>query len=309
MSDASAVAELSIVVGPTAAGKSAIALWLAAQHPITIISADSRQVYRRFDAGTAKPTVEERKQAPHRGIDIVEPTDRYSADRWRQDATEWIEESRRAERIPLIVGGTGLYVRALIDGLFEQPPMDLARREQLRKELDGLSVRELRRWVERLDPARAHLGRVQLTRAIETALLSGRRLSDLQRATRPGRWRARYLVVDPRLGLGARIVTRVEQMIAAGWAAEVRALMNGVAEDAPAWKATGYSIMRRFVAGEIGRDEAKESIVIETRQYAKRQRTWFRNQLSPARTTWVDPNAEDWQTTVTGWWRRRDQST
>lgn len=296
------VAELSIICGPTAAGKSAVAHWLAEREALTIISADSRQIYRGFDIGTAKPSRDEQAKIPHRGIDVADPTERYSADRWRLSAAEWIDASLTAGRTPLIVGGTGFYIRALIEGLFEQPPMDETRRGRLRRELDEMPLGELRRWVERLDPDRAHLGRVQLSRAVETALLAGQRLSELQRTTRPGRWRARYLVVDPRTALASRIVGRVEQMIASGWTDEVRELMRAVPDEAPAWKATGYSAMRRMVSGETGMNEAKQAIVIETRQYAKRQRTWFRNQLPAAQTTWVDPASGNWADAVWTWW-------
>lgn len=302
------VAELSVICGPTAAGKSAIAHWLAEREALTIISADSRQIYRGFDIGTAKPSREEQARIPHRGVDVVDPNERYSADRWRQSADAWIDESLASRRTPVIVGGTGFYVRALIDGLFEQPPMDVPRRERLRLQLDSMSIDQLRRWVERLDPERAHLGRVQLTRAVETALLSGRRLSALQQTTRPTRWRARYLVVDPRTALASRIPERMEQMIAHGWGDEVQGLMMTVPGTAPAWNATGYAVMRRMVSGEISMDEAKRAIVIDTRQYAKRQRTWFRHQLPASHATWVDPTDPNWRDAVWAWWAGRGRA-
>ena len=124
MSVDSDVAEIGVICGPTAAGKSAVALWLAGSHPVTIISADSRQIYRDFDIGTAKPTRIEQARVPHRGIDIVDPTERYSAAAWADAAEGWIEEARRSNRIPLVVGGTGLYLRALFEGLFVGPPLD-----------------------------------------------------------------------------------------------------------------------------------------------------------------------------------------
>lgn len=296
------VAELSIICGPTAAGKSEVALWLAEREPVTIISADSRQIYRGFDIGTAKPSAHEQASVPHRGLDVAEPTERYSADRWRVSAAQWIDESVASSRAPLVVGGTGFYIRALIGGLFDQPPMDEARRARIRLVLDAMPLRELRRWVERLDPARAHLGRVQLTRAVETALLAGRRLSALQQGTRPGRWRARYLVVDPGTALASRIPERMELMIARGWNDEVETLMRTVPEGAPAWKATGYSVMRRLVRGEVDADEARQAIVIETRQYAKRQRTWFRNQLPESQTVRLDPTTPRWREAAWAWW-------
>ena len=138
----------------------------------------------------------------------------------------------------------------------------------------------MRRWCEQLDPRRAHLGRTQLLRAIEVALLSGERLSDLHEVrARSGRFRASYLLVDPGPALAARIVLRAETMFDQGWPDEVRTLMRDVPESAPAWGATGYETVRRMVRGDIDRAEALERVVIHTRQYAKRQRTWFRHQL------------------------------
>src|SRR5512143_1841122 len=194
----SAGAEIRVICGPTAAGKSTIALWLAERDAGTIISADSRQIYRGFDIGTAKPTAEERARVPHRGIDVVEPTERYSAAAWAEAGGVWIEEARGGGRMPIVVGGTGLYLRALFDGLFAEPASDPAKRQELERVLTTLHVDELRRWTTALDPARAHLGRTQLLRAIEIALLTGHRVSELHRdrATAP-RWRPRYLVVDP----------------------------------------------------------------------------------------------------------------
>src|SRR5207249_1127580 len=139
----------------------------------------SRQIYRGFDVGTAKPTPAERARVPHEGIDVVEPTERYSAAAWASAANGWIASSLAARRTPLVVGGTGLYLRALFDGLFEEPHLDPDRRRALQAELDHISSDELRRWVAVLDPARSHLGRTQLIRAVEIALLTGRRMSDL----------------------------------------------------------------------------------------------------------------------------------
>lgn len=301
-SDASAGAEVRVICGPTAAGKSAIALWLAEYVPSTIISADSRQVYRRFDIGTAKPAHAERERVPHRGIDVVEPTQRYSAAAWASSANQWIEESLDANRVPLVVGGTGLYLRALFEGLFGEPALDADRRAALALALSRLTVPELRRWARTLDPARAHLGRTQLLRVVEIALLTGRRLSDLHTEHRaPVRWRPRYLVVDPGPVLADRIAARTDTMLAGGWPEEVRALERDVPEEAPAWNATGYRHVRSYVRGECDLAAAREAIVIGTRQYAKRQRTWFRHQLPSERVTRVDPLASDWREIVERW--------
>ena len=301
MSVASDGADVRVVCGPTAAGKSAVAMWLASRRPTVIVSADSRQVYRRFDVGTAKPTRDERAAVPHQGIDIVEPTERYSAAAWAESATAWIEDARPS-REPIVVGGTGLYIRALFDGLFEEPPLDVRRREGLAGCLATMETSELRRWVSVLDPSRAHLGRVQLLRAVEIALLTGRRLSDLHRERpRHPRWQPHYLLVDPGPALAERIVGRIDQMLDHGWTDEVQQLMQTVPETAPAWKATGYDTVRRLVAGELSRTEARDMAIVQTRQYAKRQRTWFRHQLPAERVTFVDPLAADWERTVEAW--------
>ncbi len=280
-----------------------VAMALAERHGATIISADSRQVYRGFDLGTAKPSAEDRARVPHAGIDVADPAERYSAARWSSDAVRWIAEARAAGRTPLIVGGTGLYLRALVEPLFEEPPLDPVQRSSLAAYLEPLSVAALRVWCERVDPPLAHLGRSQLLRAIEIATLTGHRLSELhRRSPRAAVHTARYLVVDPGPPLGARIEARVDAMLSNGWADEVRTLMQTVSPGAPAWKASGYARVRDLVEGRMALADARERIVIETRQYAKRQRTWFRNQLPPDRTTRVSPD-DPGVTRIAGqWW-------
>ena len=280
---------IPVVTGPTAAGKSAVALALARRYPITIIVADSRQIYRGFDVGTAKPSAAEQASTPHRGIDLIEPAVRFSAAAWAALADRWIDEARAAGRIPLVVGGTGFYLRALFQPLFDEPELDAGARRQLEGVLAPLPFVELRRWCTVLDPERAHLGRAQLLRAIEVALLSGRRLSDLHRArARPARRSARYLVVDAGPALAGRIETRLDAMLDGGWVDEVRGLIEKVPADAPAWKATGYHAVRDFVRGVIDREAARQQILIATRQYAKRQRTWLRHQIDESTVTRLD---------------------
>jgi tRNA dimethylallyltransferase len=292
-----------VICGPTAAGKSAVALWLAERYRVMIISADSRQIYRRFDIGTAKASAEERALVPHRGIDVVEPTERYSAAAWADDANRWIDEAEAAGQAALVVGGTGFYLRALFEPLFEEPPLDPERRDALQRSLGQLPFAELVRWTRALDPDRAHLGRTQLQRAIEVALLSGQRVSALHRErARPVRRLARYLVVDPGGALAARIADRLDSMLSGGWVDEVRRLKDEVPADAPAWKTTGYQAMRDYVRGTVGRAQAREQILIETRQYAKRQRTWFRHQLDEHLITRVDPSRARWRSVVAEWW-------
>jgi len=299
---ASADADVRVICGPTAAGKSAVAMWLAEREPTTIISADSRQVYRGFDIGTAKPTAEERALVPHLGIDIAQPTERCSAADWAEHASAWIEATRREGREPLIVGGTGLYLRALFEGLFDEPPLDASSRRELERALATFDIHELRRWTIALDPDRSHLGRTQLLRAIEIALLTGRRVSELHRErAKPTRWRARYLLVDPGPSLADRIAARLDGMLDNGWPREVERLMTTVPATAPAWNATGYDILRRMELGELSMRSAREAVLVQTRQYAKRQRTWFRHQLPDAVVTRLDPTVPTWQSEAVAW--------
>lgn len=294
---------LRIICGPTAAGKSSIALELAERHGADILSADSRQIYRRFDIGTAKPTASERARVQHFGVDIIDPVERYSAARWARDADEWISECEAAGRIPLVVGGTGFYIRALVEPLADSPVFDTAQRLTIGAELDQLSTEDLRRWCLLLDPERAELGRTQLLRAIETALLSGKRLSDFHAAApRLQPRRAKFLVVDRGTGLQERIARRIDGMFEAGWLDEVRELERDVPSSAPAWMSSGYSTVRALARGEIDFDAAREKILIETRQYAKRQRTWFRHQIGGTTVTRVDAASPDAPRIIEEWW-------
>lgn len=297
-------AELRIICGPTAAGKSAIALSLAEREPTTIVSADSRQIYRHFDVGTAKPTSAERARVPHRGIDIVDPIQRYSAASWAEDATGWIAEAIDSRRTPVVVGGTGFYLRALALPLFDEPPLDADRRAALARVLAPMSTSELRRWCESIDPARAHLGRTQLLRAIEVGVLTGRPISHWHREkARSPSIRARWLVVSPRAAvLAQRIEERGEAMVRAGWEEEVRELTQAVPDDAPAWNATGYRTVRERVRGTITREAMLARILVETRQYAKRQRTWFRHQLPAERVMRIDPTEVGALDKARQWW-------
>lgn len=293
-----------VICGPTAAGKTWAATWFARLANVGVVSADSRQLYRGFDIGTAKPTVRDVLAAPYLGIDVLDPTERASAAWWATRADQWIDELRAAGRTPIVVGGTGLYLRALFGALFEEPAMDTTSRRELQEVLDGMDSGTLRRWVLALDPARAHLGRTQLLRAVEIALLTGHRVSDLHRsAARQPRRRARYLHLDPGPPLALQIQTRTDTMFGTGWPDEVRQLMLDVPEDAPAWNASGYRTVRAMVRGEVTRREALERVVIETRQYAKRQRTWFRHQLDGEDVTRLSVNEPDWAERAMAWWR------
>jgi tRNA dimethylallyltransferase len=298
---------LRIICGPTGAGKSALALALARTNPVTIISADSRQVYRGFDIGTAKPSAEDQRVVPHRGIDVVEPTARYSAALWAESARDWIAGAHAEARTPLVVGGAGLYLRALTAPLFDEPPLDPARREALDALLSSYSVAELRRWCERLDSSRAHLGRTQLLRAIMVALLTGTPISEWQTCTpRAPELAARYLVVDPGAALSPRLDERLATMIEMGWEREVETLAGTVPPGAPAWNGTGYGWIRAAVMKECSREDAIARVRIDTRQYAKRQRTWFRHQLPAASVTTIDPLAPDALERAMRWWSSTD---
>jgi len=308
MSSTAALGESSVrvICGPTAAGKSALAMDLAERHGAIILSADSRQIYRGFDIGTAKPSAADQARVAHRGIDVADPRERYSAAEWADQARGWLEEANALGKPAVVVGGTGFYVRALIEPLFEAPALDPARRAELEAFVATLGTEELRRWCHALDPARAHLGRTQLVRSVETALLAGERLSDLHRThARASPVRVRYLVVDPGAQLSTRIERRFDAMIADGWADEVERLTATVHEAAPAWNASGYGAVRAMVEGTISRQQAKERVIVETRQYAKRQRTWFRHQLDPEVTIRVDPNDAVVERVVNDWWGGR----
>ena len=303
---------MRIICGPTGAGKTAIALELAETFGAAIVSADSRAIYCGFDIGTAKPTREECARVTHYGIDVAEPDERFSAARWAAEADEWIESAAEVEKESVIVGGTGLYIKALVEPLFSAPELDAVRRSDLERELESKSISDLRRWCKELDPARAHLGRTQLVRAIETAVLAGKRISELHSLHKAKREEsqpnaaATYLVVDPGDSLTARIKERVERMLSSGWIGEVQGLSQKIPPDAPAWKASGYSVMREHIHGNLDLSSAKERVIIETRQYAKRQRTWLRHQLPPADVTHVNPEDSRAQAVVREWWERAE---
>ena len=275
---------------------------LAAQHHLTIVSADSRQVYRGFDIGTAKPSAADRAAVVHRGIDVAGPSERWSAARWADDAARWITEAGPGHVV--VVGGTGLYLRALADPLFDEPLLDPVGRAVLASELDQWTVPELRRWVERLDPVRAMLGRTQLLRAIEIALLTGRRMSDLHReGARTPRYRVRWLVIDPGVALQEQIASRLDAMLRRGWVDEAATLSAHVDAAAPAWQACGYAAVRAVARGERELAEARTTILVDTRQYAKRQRTWFRHQLEGADVVRIDPRSPGAGAAVDAWWK------
>jgi tRNA dimethylallyltransferase len=270
------------IVGPTATGKTALADALAAYLPVTVISADARQVYRGLDIGTAKPDASLQARVPHRGVDLIAPGERYSAGRFGRDAAEWIEAALRAARQPVVVGGTGLYVRALAEGLSREPPLEPDARDALRRWTAGRSGPDLVRWAARLDPRFGGGGRQRAARAIEVALLTGRSLTWWQGAARTtGVMRPWYIHLTlPREALYRRITHRVDRMLAAGWVDEVRGVLaRGVPPDAPGLDGVGYREVVAVLTGTLAETELRDAIIRATRRYAKRQATWFRHQL------------------------------
>ncbi len=288
--------DVLVLTGPTAAGKSALALDLAAATAAEIVSMDSRQVYRGMDVGTAKPSPADRARIPHHGLDVVEPGERYSAGRFSRDARRWLDGIRQRRRIALFVGGTGFFLRALTDPLFEEPPMEGARRARLRDHLAGKPAPELRRWLEELDPAIARRlerggGRQRVLRALEIALLTGRPLSwwHARRPAAEAGLSPLVFVLDlPRDQLYDRINRRVDVMLAAGLLEEARRFLDaGRSPEEPGLSATGYPEAMAHLAGECTLEEAADRIRRATRAYARRQLTWFRNQLPPG-AVWLD---------------------
>jgi tRNA dimethylallyltransferase len=269
-----------ILVGPTAVGKTAVAAALAAHWPLVVVSADSRQIYRGLDIGTAKPEPALRARVPHLGLDLVDPGERYSAGRFAREATAWLATLDPGRR-PLVVGGTGFYVRALVDGLFREPPMDPGRRERVRAALADLP--HLAAWAVRLDPGYTGGGRQRAARAVEVALLSGRPLSWWQAHARAAGaltpWYVRLTV--PRAVLRQRIAARTAAMLRAGLVDEVRrVLARGVPADAPGLDAVGYREVVQVLQGGLAETDLEAAIVTATARYAKRQETWFRHQLA-----------------------------
>ncbi len=264
-------------------GKTAVAVSLAAHWSLEIISADSRQVYRRLDIGTAKPTRKERARAPHHGLDLVDPGTRYSAGHFARDGVRWLDEIRRRGTLPMVVGGTGLYVRALAEGLFAEPPLDAAKRRSLDAWTARLEPIELLRWAARLDPGFRGGGRQRAARAIEVALLSGRPLSYWQQAARAqGSLNPWYIVLTvPRPVLHQRIARRADDMVRRGLIEEVAAVLaEGHGPRTPGLDGIGVREAVEYLHGQRTRESVAAAIAVGTRQYAKRQETWFRHQLA-----------------------------
>lgn len=271
-----------LILGPTGIGKTAVACALAAHLALEVVSADSRQVYKRLDIGTAKPPRKWLGKVPHHGIDLVHPGERYSAGRFAREAPGWIADIVARGKLPVIVGGTGLYVKALAEGLFNEPPLEPLRRHDLERWVLGLEVADLVRWAARLDPGFRGGGRQRASRAIEVALLTGQPLSYWQAAARAhGAIDPWYVVLTaPRAVLHQRILVRAEEMVRRGMIEEVAAVLaEGTPAGAPGLDAIGPREAVEYLHGQRTRDSVAEAVAIASRQYAKRQETWFRHQL------------------------------
>lgn len=284
------MADALALVGATGVGKTELSLDVARRLGGEIISMDSRQVYRGMDIGTAKATPAERAKVPHHGLDLVDPDVRYSAGRFSRDARGWIDEIRGRGRVPVLVGGTGFFLRALTHPMFREPPMDRSRRERLQRYLERLPAEDLRRWLATLDPEGAERlrhrgGQQRVLRSLEVVLLSGRTLGWWHRNSPSAEEPVDVVVFvleRPREELYRRIDQRVDQMLEAGWLDEIRGLLaSGYDRDDPGMNGTGYREMIAYEVGEMGLGEAKEKTRTATRRYARRQLTWFRKKLPP----------------------------
>lgn len=274
------------LMGPTASGKTALALALCEYLPCEIVSVDSALVYRGMDIGTAKPSADELARVPHHLIDIRDPADPYSAADFRNDALRLLPEISARGRTPLLVGGTMLYFKLLRDGVAAMPVADAEVRAHIAAEADRLGWPALHAELARVDPvaaARIHPNHSQrIQRALEVYRLSGRAISELQQDNAPGVASHRLLQfalapVD-RGVLHERIAARFRQMLDGGLLAEVEALYRrgDLHPDLPAVRAVGYRQVWSYLEGAIGRDELLEQGIAATRQLAKRQLTWLR---------------------------------
>ena len=273
------------IVGPTGAGKSALALHLAASFPAEIVSCDALQVYRGADIGTGKLSVSERRGITHHMLDVADPSQEFSAASYIRLAAPIIKDIDGRGKVPVVVGGTGLYLRALLRGLFDGPGRD----PQLRNRIENIALRRgqefVHRMLHRVDPASA--GRIhpndliRTVRALEVSLLAKRPMSDLmeERTSPLAGYRAVLVgLAPPRGELARRIEDRVRGMFENGLADEVQRMVSDFGHDAPVAKAIGYRQVAKYLAGEIGLDEAQRLTVKATLQYAKRQMTWFRRE-------------------------------
>jgi len=277
---------LVVVLGPTASGKSALGIRLAQQLGGEILVCDSTQVYRGFDIGTAKVAAREQRGIAHHLLDLVEPHEVFTAGQYRQRALEVLEELRRRNKLPILTAGTGLYLRALLEGLSDAPTRSAELRERLRARAKRSGAAYLHRVLTRLDREAAvriaPRDTPKIIRAVEIRILSGTPIGEIYRSGRTalqGYEIRKIGLLPPRAQLYARIDSRVVSMMRASWAAEVRRLIErGVPADAKPFQFIGYSELRRQIEAGHSPDDAVPAIQQATRRFAKRQITWFRKE-------------------------------
>jgi tRNA dimethylallyltransferase len=293
MSNDKSLAPLIVILGPTASGKSTLAVSLAEKIGGEVIACDSTQLYKGFDIGTAKPSQAERRGVAHHLIDVLAPTESATAGGYREAALAVLDDLRRRGRIPILTVGTGLYLRALLEGLADVPQRSEELRDRLRASRDRHSSGHLHRVLRRLDPEAADkiasADEQKLIRAIEVCLLTKRPLTHVYRDGRAPLegWRPIKLGLQPlREKLNEKIQARTESMLAHGWLEEVQALMSrGLADEAKPFDFIGYRELRAVARGEMQLADARAAIQQSTRRYAKRQLTWFRRE---ANVRWLD---------------------
>jgi tRNA dimethylallyltransferase len=281
-----APADAVLLAGPTGAGKTDLALDLARRFPVEIVSVDSAQVYRGMDIGTSKPAAAVRARVPHHLIDICDPAEAYSAGRFRCDALELIARIRARGRVPLLVGGTMLYFRALTRGIAPLPEADPVVRAAIDRRARAVGWPALHAELAALDPEAARRIRPadgqRIQRALEVLEITGERLSQLQRRAEPPplAFAAFALVPDDRAGLYARIDARFREMMTEGFLDEVRALRarGDLDADLPSLRSVGYRQLWAHLAGHCSLEEAVAAAQRATRNLAKRQLTWIRSE-------------------------------
>jgi tRNA dimethylallyltransferase len=294
MAETSPKPSIIVVCGPTGIGKTAAAIEIAETFGGEIISADSMQVYRLMDIGTAKPTAEEKARIPHHLVDIVAPDEDFDAARFASLARPLIFALNRRNKLPVVAGGTGLYVKALIHGLSQARPAAPEIRRKLKEEAASQGTSALHARLGRIDPqaaARIHPNDgFRIIRALETYEVTGRPISDHHCkhgfAESPFRALKIGLTMD-RKALYERINQRVDLMIAAGLLVEVKGLLGkGYSEKLKAMQSIGYRHMADYLAGRLSWEESVRTLKRDSRRYAKRQMTWFR---ADSEVTWIPP--------------------
>jgi len=286
MKDSVALPPLVAIVGPTASGKSALGVWLAERLGGEVVACDSTQLYHGFDIGTAKPSDSERRGIPHHLIDILRPEEEATAGGYRQLALAVLEDLRRRSRVPVLTVGTGLYLRALLEGLAELPQRSEELRERLRADAREHGTGYLHGVFKRLDAEAAEkiasTDEQKLIRAIEICLLTQKPVSEVHREGRTPLkgWRVLKIgLLPPREALHERIHARTEAMLERGWLREVQSLLaSGLKEDAKPFDFIGYRELRAVLHEKMSLEASRAAIQQATRQYAKRQLTWFRKE-------------------------------